>query len=271
MGYLYSSGMPSTFALNLPDEDLFSEDPYEPDCTLTLARVGVLRGYGRVSTKDQNLARQTKALLGHGCIKPLYLDKASGKNAERERLEELFADLQPGDTVVVTSLDRLGRNLDDLIQIVKRIKAAGAALRSLAENIDTGTPVGRLIFHIFGAIAQFVREIINETSREGLELAKARGVKLGRPSSMTPEKIAYALHLLDDPEQSISSIAKLLGVSRTTLYTALPQLRGLRPSGRPKALPAALEAVALVEEGGQIGIPTPSDPGPLPDCPQIAG
>ncbi|MEV0375633.1 recombinase family protein [Streptomyces sp. NPDC050636] len=214
----------------IPDEDLFEADPYTPqdEDGATEVRQGVLRGYGRVSSKDQNLARQTRALKNAGCINPLYLDEASGKNADRPELTKILADLEPGDTLVVLSLDRLGLNLEDLIQIVKVIKNRGAALRSLNEEIDTSTPAGRLVFHIFGAIAQFVREIINEASRDGIAAAKARGVKFGRPSRMPPEKIAYALQLMEDPAQSVTSMAKLLDVSRTTLYTSRPQLRGTR-------------------------------------------
>lgn len=251
---------------DLPDETLLQDDPYgeAPDS----GRTGVLRGYGRVSTKDQNLARQTKRLKAAHCINPLYLDKQSGKNADRPELIKVLNDLEPGDTLIVTSLDRLGRNLDDLIQLMKAINQRGAGFRSLSEAIDTTTPVGRLIFHIFGAIAQFVREIIHESSAEGLALAKARGVKLGRPTRMTPEKIAYALQLMEDPQQSITSMARLLGVSRTTLYAAVPELRGERKPGRPKALPPRQDGdVELVladqVEGsvsGQLGVPLDDGP-----------
>jgi len=184
---------------------------------------GVLVGYGRVSTREQNLARQQGALTAAGCAK-CFFDKASGKNADRPGLHDAFEYLRPGDALTVVSLDRLGRSLEDLITIVGRLKRAGVGFQSLHEKLDTTTAGGMFVFHVFAALAEFIRTIIVANTNEGLAAARARGQRLGRPPAMTPEKVAYALQLLAEPDRSISSIAKLLGISRSTLYKALPEL-----------------------------------------------
>ncbi|WP_374536242.1 recombinase family protein [Micromonospora aurantiaca (nom. illeg.)] len=184
---------------------------------------GVLVGYGRVSTREQNLARQQAALTAAGCAK-CFFDKASGKNADRPGLHDAFEYLRPGDALTVVSLDRLGRSLEDLITIVGRLKRHGVGFQSLHEKLDTTTPGGMFVFHVFAALAEFIRTIIVANTNEGLAAARARGQRLGRPPAMTPEKVAYAMQLLAEPDRSISSIAKLLGISRSTLYKALPEL-----------------------------------------------
>ncbi|MBC8989595.1 recombinase family protein [Micromonospora chalcea] len=184
---------------------------------------GVLVGYGRVSTREQNLARQQAALSAAGCAK-CFFDKASGKNADRPGLHDAFEYLRPGDALTVVSLDRLGRSLEDLITIVGRLKRHRVGFQSLHEKLDTTTAGGMFVFHVFAALAEFIRTIIVANTNEGLAAARARGQRLGRPPAMTPEKVAYAMQLLAEPDRSISSIAKLLGISRSTLYKALPQL-----------------------------------------------
>lgn len=184
---------------------------------------GVLVGYGRVSTRDQNLARQEAALTEAGCAK-CFFDKASGKNADRPGLKQAYEYLRPGDALTVVSLDRLGRSLEDLIAIVGQLKRQQVGFQSLHEKLDTTTPGGMFVFHVFAALAEFIRTIIVANTNEGLAAARARGQQLGRPPAMTPEKVAYALQLLAEPDRSLSSIAALLKVSRTTLYKALPEL-----------------------------------------------
>ncbi len=191
---------------------------------------GALIGYGRVSTRDQNLDRQQAALTAAGCSR-CFFDKASGKNTDRPGLAAAFDYLRPGDVLVVVSLDRLGRSLEDLIGIVGQLKRDGVGFSSLHEKLDTTTAGGMFVFHVFAALAEFVRTIIVANTHEGLAAARARGQRLGRPPAMTPEKIAYARQLLAKPDRSISSIATLLGVSRSTLYKALPELAPDRVSG----------------------------------------
>lgn len=185
---------------------------------------GALVGYGRVSTREQNLARQQDRLTAAGCIK-CFFDKASGRNADRPGLEDCFEYLRPGDVLVVLSLDRLGRSVEDLIKIVAELKRCGVGFHSIHERLDTTTPGGMFVFHVFAALAEFVRTIIVNNTHEGLAAARARGQRLGRPPAMTPEKLAYARELLAAPDATMASIARLLGVSRSTLYKALPDLK----------------------------------------------
>ncbi|WP_435828110.1 recombinase family protein [Nocardia testacea] len=130
--------------------------------------------------------------------------------------------MRAGDTLVVASLDRLGRSLQDLISIVADLRRRGIGFRSLHEALDTTTPGGRLVFHVFAALAEFIRELIVEGTHEGL--AAARGQRLGRPPAMSEEQIRQARVVLTRPDESISSSARLLGISRTTLYMYLPEL-----------------------------------------------
>ena len=191
---------------------------------------GVLVGYARVSTKGQNLDRQIAALTAAGCAK-IFSDKKSGKNAEREELWKALEYVRPGDTLTVPSLDRLGRSIQDLISIVGGLRKREVGFRSLHEALDTTTPGGRLVFHVFAALAEFIRELIVQGTHEGIAAARARGERLGRPPAMTDEQIRHARSMLANPEASITSIAKLLGVSRTTLYKYVPELKaGSRPA-----------------------------------------
>jgi DNA invertase Pin-like site-specific DNA recombinase len=201
--------------------------PAEGDLLLPTPLVGVLVGYGRVSTREQNLARQQAALAAAGCAK-CFFDKASGKNADRPELNRVFDYIRPGDVLTVVSLDRLGRSLEDLIAIVGRLKRQGVGFQSLHEKLDTTTPGGMFVFHVFAALAEFIRTIIVANTNEGLAAARAAGQRLGRPPAMTPEKVAYALQLLGEPDRTMASIAKLLRVSRSTLYAALPELQAAR-------------------------------------------
>lgn len=207
--------------------DLLTAEPV----ILTGARIG----YGRVSTADQHLDRHITALEAAGCLR-VFTDKKSGKDTDREQLHAALDYCRAGDTLVVPSLDRLSRSLSDLITLVNGLRQRGIGFVSLKEAIDTTTPGGRLIFHIFASLAEFIRELIVEGTREGLDAARARGQRLGRPPALTPEQIAHARAMLTAPEASVASIARLLGVSRSTIYKHLPELgRTQLGSGQPPA------------------------------------
>jgi DNA invertase Pin-like site-specific DNA recombinase len=200
-----------------------------------------------VSTNGQLLDRQLHALNEVGCLK-VFTDKQSGRDADRPDLIACLGYLRAGDTLVVPSLDRLARSLQDLVTLVSDLRRRGVGFRSLHEAIDTTTPGGRLVFHIFAALAEFIRELIVEGTHEGLAAARARGVKLGRPPAMTPEQVRSARTLLAQPEHSVTSIAKLLGVSRSTIYKYVPELSGGSASASPIApSPVAVGAVGYLE------------------------
>jgi DNA invertase Pin-like site-specific DNA recombinase len=192
---------------------------------------GALIGYARVSTKGQNLDAQIRALTAAGCLR-VFADRLSGRNAARPELEACLDYLRPGDTLVVTRLDRLSRSLQDLIATVADLRCREAGFKSLHEALDTTTPGGRLVFHVFAALAEFIRELIVEGTHEGLAAARARGTRLGRPPAMTPEKIRHARALLTEPDNTVSSIARLLGVSRATLYKHIPEISQGARAGR---------------------------------------
>ncbi|MDQ1051524.1 recombinase family protein [Streptomyces sp. V4I2] len=202
-----------------------------------LVRTEIKIGYARVSTGGQKLERQLDALTAAGCRK-IFADKKSGKDALRPELKACHAFLDAGDTLVVPSLDRYGRSLQDLINMVAELRERGIGFTSLHENLDTTTPGGRLVFHVFAALAEFIRELIVIGTKEGLAAARARGRVGGRPSVATEEIIRAARDLLPNPGRSITSIAKLLGVSPGTLYNHIPDLRELRASAVPRQLEA---------------------------------
>jgi len=192
-------------------------------------------GYARVSTGGQKLERQLDALTAAGCRK-IFAEKKSGKDTDRPELAACLDFMAAGDTLVVPSLDRLSRSLQDLITTVGALRRREVGFTSLHENLDTTTPGGRLVFHVFAALAEFIRELIVSGTREGLASARARGRVGGRPSVMTPEIIRAARDMLPNPDTSITSIAKLLGVSPGTLYNHIPDLIELRSSRVPKQL-----------------------------------
>ncbi|MGR3609167.1 MAG: recombinase family protein [Sulfitobacter sp.] len=176
-------------------------------------------GYARVSTDDQNLDAQTDALQAAGAER-IFSDKISGAKRDRTELGAMLDQLRPGDVVVVAKYDRLARSLRDLLDLVETIKDRGAGFRSLAEDIDTTTPAGRLVFHVFASIAQFERERISERTREGLQAAKSRGRVGGRPPALTAAQKAEARRMRDDEHRSISEIARLFKVSERTVRRA---------------------------------------------------
>ncbi|WP_331755955.1 recombinase family protein [Streptomyces sp. NBC_01643] len=215
------------------------DDETDPLAPVPSVPNGKLIGYARVSTKGQILDRQILALEAAGCDR-IYADEKSGKNAEREELGNALDYLREGDTLVVPSLDRLGRSIQDLISIVAGLRKRDIGFTSLHEALDTTTPGGRLVFHVFAALAEFIRELIVQGTNEGLDAARARGARLGRPAAMTPEQVQHARDLLSRPKNTVTSIARLLGVSRNTIYKYVPELKGGRA-----ALAEAEPATAL--------------------------
>ena len=185
-----------------------------------------LIGYGRISTSDQSPDLQVDALQQAGCIR-MFIDEASGTLDHRPELDRLLDQLRPGDVVVVWRLDRLGRSLRNLIEIVRMLDERQVGLKSLTEAIDTSTPGGKLVFHLFGALAEFERSLIVERTKAGLEAARARGRRGGRPRAMTPKKIEVAREMYASKKHTLASIAETLGVSRATVY------RNLHTHARP--------------------------------------
>lgn len=192
----------------------------------------MLIGYARVSTQDQNPQLQLDALEKAGCER-IFEEKASGAQRERPALNEALTFLREGDTLVVWRLDRLARSLRQLIDTIEALEERGIGFRSVTESIDTTTSGGRLVFHIFGALAEFERSIIRERTTAGLASARARGRLGGRPRAMSPEDVAIAKTLLANPEISVKEIARRQGVSVSTLYKHIPAARsnGLETDG----------------------------------------
>lgn len=182
----------------------------------------MLIGYARVSTDDQNLDLQRDALEQAGCEK-IYTDQQSGASTERLGLAGVLETARRGDTLVVWRLDRLGRSLKQLIHLVEKLDQRGIGLRSLQENIDTTTSGGRLVFHLFGALAEFERNVIRERTQAGLSAARARGRQGGRPKRLSPHKRELLLRLHRERRHSIAEICQIMGISKSTLYNYLAE------------------------------------------------
>jgi DNA invertase Pin-like site-specific DNA recombinase len=180
----------------------------------------MLIGYARVSTNEQNLDLQRDALLRSGVSsKSIYTDKVTGVKSERPGLKQALSHLREGDTLIVWRLDRLGRSLKHLIETVTTLKNQGVSFKSLTENIDTSTATGTLVFQIFGALAEFERNLITERTVAGLESARMRGRKGGRPPrNPASGRANLAKRLYSDQSLTISDILKTLNVSKSTLY-----------------------------------------------------
>ena len=177
-------------------------------------------GYARISTVDQTPQLQLDELAAAGCYRT-FVDKASGALDERRELANVLDHLRPGDTLVVWRLDRLGRSLRHLIDIMARLEQRGVGLRSLHESIDTTTASGKLVFHIFGAMAEFERDLLRERTMAGLAAARARGRKGGRPRVMDARKVARARQLYAEGSLTVAEIAAGLKVSRASIYRYL--------------------------------------------------
>lgn len=177
-------------------------------------------GYARVSTDDQNLDLQTDDLTKAGCER-IFSDVASGAKSDRAGLEEAVTFARKGDVLVVWKLDRLGRSLQHLIEMVKTLDSKGVGFRSLRESIDTTTPGGKLVFHLFGALAEFERDLIRERTGAGLAAARARGRMGGRPKIIDKRKAKVAASLYAERTHSIPEICETLGISKATFYRHL--------------------------------------------------
>src|SRR5512135_1146973 len=177
----------------------------------------MLIGYARVSTLEQTLALQQDALTKAGCERT-FTDTASGSLAQRPGLTEALAFARPGDTLVVWRLDRLGRSLRHLIDTISLLQERGIGFKSRQEQLDTTTSGGKLVFHVFGALAEFERDLIRERTQAGLLAARARGRLGGRPRALDPRKVQIAQALYHDKSNAIADICRTLRISRATLY-----------------------------------------------------
>ena len=180
----------------------------------------MLIGYARVSTGDQTLNLQKDALDKAGCDQ-IFTDVLSGSKSDRPGLVKALAYVRPGDTLVVWRLDRLGRSLQHLIETVIDLEKHGVGFKSLTESIDTTTPGGKLIFHVFGALAEFERDLIRERTTAGLAAARARGRVGGRPKKLSAKQVALAKRMHADKQTDIATICQTLGISKATLYRIL--------------------------------------------------
>ncbi len=180
----------------------------------------MLIGYARVSTTDQNVSLQIDDLKKVGCEK-IFRDKVSGAKADRPGLQNALEFLREGDSLVVWRLDRLGRSLKHLLETVSLLEERGIGFRSLQESIDTTTSGGRLIFHIFGALAEFERNLIRERTMAGLKAARARGKFGGRPRKLDKKKTELLYRLYDEKKHTIIEICQMMGISKPTLYAYL--------------------------------------------------
>jgi DNA invertase Pin-like site-specific DNA recombinase len=181
--------------------------------------MGELLGYARVSTTDQSPDSQADALTAEGC-EQVWTDVASGVRARRPALDELVAAATAGDTVVVCRLDRLGRSLPDLLNLIEDLAGRGVGLRSLAEHIDTTSATGRLVIHVFGALAEFERALMHERTMAGLVAARRRGRVGGRPRALTAAQLAHA-ETMAAAGTPVREIAEVLGAGRSTVYRSL--------------------------------------------------
>lgn len=180
-------------------------------------------GYARVSTQDQNLDRQIDQLKAVGCER-IFTEKITGTKSDRQELNKLLEQLRPGDTIIICELTRLSRSTKDLFQLVDKIEKAGANIKSLKESwLDTTTPQGKLMFTIFAGISQFERDLISQRTKEGLDSARARGRKGGRPQKIS-QKVELALKMYQSKQYSISEIVEATGISKSSLYRYIDKL-----------------------------------------------
>lgn len=177
-------------------------------------------GYARVSTLDQNAQLQIDALRAAGCEK-VFIEHKTGSNRERPELNRCLEILRSDDRLIVWRLDRLGRSLKDLVDLVTEFEKSGVGFQSLNESINTASPTGKLIFHVFAALAEFERSLIQERTKAGLEAARARGRKGGRPKKLSSSQIRQAKAMLLDPMITKSEVAKHFSISRGTLNKAI--------------------------------------------------
>ena len=174
-------------------------------------------GYARVSTQDQNEQLQVDALKQAGC-KKIYIDHASGAKENRPEVSRALDQLRKGDTLVVWKLDRLGRSLKHLIEIIHTLEEEGKGFHSLTEGMDTSTPGGKMIFHVFGALGEFERDLIRERTNAGLKAARARGRVGGRRAKLSPSKVKQLLKMYNSKEHTTRELREVFDISQPTLY-----------------------------------------------------
>lgn len=203
-------------------------------------------GYARVSTSDQHLQLQQDALAAAGCER-LFTDTVSGAREDRPGLTAALSACRPGDTLVVWRLDRLGRSLPHLVAIVQELGSRSVGFSSLQEQMDTTTSGGKLIFHIFAALAAFERELIRERTNAGLAAARARGRLGGRPRGVDQKKQKAALALKKDAGYSIREICEIVGISRNTYYKYTRAEATSHPP--PRHAPGSTESIPLPQAG----------------------
>ncbi|MDT3438349.1 recombinase family protein [Pseudofrankia sp. BMG5.37] len=179
-------------------------------------------GYARVSTGEQNHDLQVRALTDAGCAR-IFEDTASGSTTTRPKLDKMLEYARAGDVIVVWKLDRLGRSLRHLIDVISGLEERGVGFRSLTDGIDTSTPAGRLCFHVFGALAEFERDLIRERTRAGLDAARDRGSQLGRKPALTAEQKAHARRMVA-AGTTVSEAARILNCPRQSVYRALDEV-----------------------------------------------
>jgi DNA invertase Pin-like site-specific DNA recombinase len=184
----------------------------------------MLIGYARVSTIDQNLTLQRDALTGAGCGK-IFVEQMSGAVTDRPELAAALGFMRSGDTLVVWKLDRLARSMKQLIETIDELRSRGIGFRSLTEALDTTTPQGRLVFHMFGALAEFERGLIRERTQAGLAAARRAGRTGGRPPKLMDDDLEAARTMLSNPDITVAEVAERVGVSPATLYRYLPAAR----------------------------------------------
>jgi DNA invertase Pin-like site-specific DNA recombinase len=193
-----------------------------------------LIGYARVSTSSPDLALQHEELTAAGCTR-IFSETASGALRERPELDRMLDYAQPGDTVVVWKLDRLGRSIQHLIEVVTSLGERGVGFRSLTEEFDTTTPGGKLLFHVLGALAHFERDLIRERTMAGLATARAAGRTGGRRPKLTERQVEVARQMHASGEHTITAIAEVLGVARPTVYRILGRDASTDPQDRAAA------------------------------------
>lgn len=190
---------------------------------------GILIGYARVSTEDQRMDMQVDALIASG-VSPdhIFQESVSGTNAKRPELQSCLKALRSGDTLVIYKLDRLGRSVSELLDLVTGLEKRGVHIHAIRDQIDTKTAVGRVMFHMLAAFAQFERDIISERTKAGMKAAKARGHRGGRKPKMTPAMVKAAISMLEDPTMLMEDVTKTLGVSRSTIQRELKKITDVR-------------------------------------------
>lgn len=201
--------------------------PSQPAPTEKSAAGGMKIGYARVSTREQDPALQLAALDTAGCDR-IFIETASGARSDRPELANALSHLRPKDTLIVWRIDRLGRSLPHLVELVADFKRRGIGLRSLTDPIDTTTAAGELVFNIFASLAQFERELIRERTKAGVDAARARGRKGGRKAKLDARAVREIKALMKDPEITRTAIAARYKISRSTLYEYLGREKGPR-------------------------------------------